>query len=413
MKRIVDLCNEVLGKLRFEGYTDWGIARHQRTYKSLIIYAKKKNIFEYSQELAKDYIYNRYGVSMNSKRGANTQFATQRITHLLKLSHYQIYGNIHYYNPKGQKHHSDCPDCFSNIYTQFIEEYKYSGHSEASISTIKYNLKRFLIYLFENNIIDLNSLKSNNIDGYLLLHKKNSLYYLKSITSSIRLFFSYIYETEYSDKDLRRYLPTIHLRRSSFIPSAIDSSHVKKILTCINRNSNIGRRDYALLIIAIRFGLRCSDIRNLKLNDFDWDNNVLIVNQNKTKTNIRIPIPLDVGWVVIDYIQYSRPRSKSKNLFIRHSPEGGAFSDSNKLQNILHKYMRIANVEYPINEHRGLHSLRSGFAKILLEQGTTLPVISEMMGHGSTVATSHYMKIDTVSLRKCAIDPEEVVYHDK
>lgn len=135
----------------------------------------------------------------------------------------------------------------------------------------------------------------------------------------------------------------------------------------------------------------------------------LSIIQQKTGQMLHVPIPVETGWAIINYMKYGRPTSDDDHLFVRHSPEGGAFSSRNKLQDTLHKYMRKANIEYPPKEHRGLHSLRSGYAKTLLKKGTPLPVISDLLGHTSTLATSHYLRIDMANLKQCAIDVEEVL----
>ena len=127
---------------------------------------------------------------------------------------------------------------------------------------------------------------------------------------------------------------------------------------------------------------------------------------------LELPLPEDAGWAVINYLRNGRPQTDEHTLFVRHSPEGGRISQRNKLQSILHKYMRRAELEIPKDEHRGLHSLRSSLARTMLEAGTPLPVISEVLGHRTTKSTSHYLKINIEALKKCLLDPEEVFLYE-
>jgi site-specific recombinase XerD len=106
-------------------------------------------------------------------------------------------------------------------------------------------------------------------------------------------------------------------------------------------------------------------------------------------------------------------KTKSDAVFINHKAPYGEFKDTNGMHQILWKYMRVAGLEIPKNESCGLHSLRSSLARTMLEVGTPLPIISEVLGHESIQTTSIYLKINLEALRKCPIDPEEVFLHEQ
>ena len=115
------------------------------------------------------------------------------------------------------------------------------------------------------------------------------------------------------------------------------------------------------------------------------------------------------GRAPIDYLKHGRPQqTTAEAVFVNHKAPYGAFRDTNGMQRILWKYMRFAGLAIPTDEHRGLHSLRSTLARSLLEQGTPLPVISDVLGHDSAQSARSYLNINVEALRRCPLDPEEV-----
>ena len=409
MNQLEELCQLVLDQLSKEGYTNWGITRHRRTYHALCKYADLKSIIAYSDELAQAFINEKYQTDMDAKRGQNTQFITQRITHLLKLRHFQKTGNIHYCSKNGQKLKQKCPDRFKYIWSTYIEILETNDYADTTIMRARFQSMKFLQYLSDNEVNDLNNVSYEIISRYLLLHMKQSKNYLKAVTSCLRSFFRFLFDGGITTIDYQQLVPTIHLSREAFLPSSLETDEIVDIVDAVDTTTAIGKRDLALLLLASQMGIRTSDIKNLLLKDFNWKDRTLSIIQQKTGQMLHVPIPVGTGWAIINYMKYGRPTSDDDHLFVRHSPEGGAFSSRNKLQDTLHKYMRKANIEYPPKEHRGLHSLRSGYAKTLLKKGTPLPVISDLLGHTSTLATSHYLRIDMANLKQCAIDVEEVL----
>jgi integrase/recombinase XerD len=127
---------------------------------------------------------------------------------------------------------------------------------------------------------------------------------------------------------------------------------------------------------------------------------------------IGYPILDDIGWAIIDYLKNGRPKTESPYLFVRHNAPFEAFGACANLHNIIARYTRLAGIHLRTGASRGMHSLRHTLAGVLLEQGTPLPVIAEILGHRSTLSTGVYLKIDVEGLVRCALDPDEVFRHD-
>jgi integrase/recombinase XerD len=188
-------------------------------------------------------------------------------------------------------------------------------------------------------------------------------------------------------------LPKVRIMRNAFIPSVWKHDDVKKLLNSIDRNNPLGKRDYAILLLVTRLGLRVSDIRSLKLTDLNWNRKMLSIVMQKTKHPLELPILDDVGWAIIDYLKNGRLQTVSNCVFIRHKAPYDGFSDHNCLSRMLGRHMHKAGIDMSCQKH-GLHSLRSTLARVMLENGTPLPVISEALGHQNIQTTSIYLKID-------------------
>lgn len=223
-----------------------------------------------------------------------------------------------------------------------------------------------------------------------------------------RNYFSYLFDQGYTAEDLALKLPKMRTPRNASIPYVWTKEDIQKLLCAIDREDPKGKRDYAILLIAVRLGLRISDIRNLKHSSINWTRQTICLKMVKTGQFIELPLLKDVGWAIIDYLKNGRPATDSECLFVRHKAPFNAFGDRNSFNKELHKYIVKAGLNINSGMVHGMHSLRSTLAGNMLEIKSPLPIISEVLGHQSVNTTGIYLKIDVEGLRKCSLDPEEV-----
>lgn len=402
------LCAETLKQLAASGYTEQGVRKHASTYKLLVTYAREKQICRYSEQLGRQFVSERYGAVWDAKRGNNTEQANQRIVHLEKLWHYQEYGTIVFSARSGKKLPFACPPNFTREYEAFSAYCVKKDYASESRRTILYIIQKFLIFLDAKGVEAIESVSASNIEGFCSVYADCSAWHLKGVSSKLGIFLRFLHASGMMQGDKSGLVPKFRHVRDAFLPSSFDSDDIPKLLAVIDHCNAVGKRDFALLLLVIRLGLRSKDIRNIRLGDFDWGKRQLRITQSKTGDEIVLPLPDDVGWAVIEYLRNGRPATDDTILFVRHSPEGGPISSNSRLDGILHKYMRRAGIKIPKEQHRGLHALRSSLARSMLETGCSLPVIAESLGHRGTQSTSRYLRIDMENLSKCPIDPEEV-----
>jgi integrase len=208
------------------------------------------------------------------------------------------------------------------------------------------------------------------------------------------------------DRGVLEKVPAVRSSRQARVPSVWDPADVTKIIEAIDRSNPSGKRDYAIVLLICRLGLRAVDVKRLRFSDLDWPANQVSVLQAKTGRRVDLPLLKDVGWAIIDYIRGGRPISDWPQVFIRHTAPIGPFSDQDHLHQILVKHARVAHVRVGEQRRHGMHSLRHTLATRLMEDGTPVEQIADILGHQSVQSTGVYLKSSLGLLAKCALDPD-------
>ena len=208
------------------------------------------------------------------------------------------------------------------------------------------------------------------------------------------------------DRGVLETVPPVRSVRQARVPSVWDPADVAKIFEAIDRGNPSGKRDYAIVLLICRLGLRAVDVKRLRFGDLDWPGNRVSVVQAKTGRRVWLPLLKDVGWAIIDYVRDGRPASDCPEVFLRHTAPIGPFSDQDHLHQILVKHARVAHVSVSENRRRGMHSLRHTLATRLMEDGTPVAQIADILGHQSVESTGVYLKSSLGLLAKCALDPD-------
>jgi integrase len=201
-------------------------------------------------------------------------------------------------------------------------------------------------------------------------------------------------------------VPAVKSTRQARVPSVWDPADVSRVLAAIDRGNPSGKRDYAIVLLICRLGLRAVDVKRLRFADLDWPGNQVSVVQAKTGRRVDLPLLKDVGWAIIDYVRDGRPQSDCPQVFLRHTAPIGPFSDQDHLHQILVKHARVAHVSLSEKRRHGMHSLRHTLATRLMEDGTPVERIADILGHQSVQSTGVYLKSSLGLLVRCALDPD-------
>jgi site-specific recombinase XerD len=227
------------------------------------------------------------------------------------------------------------------------------------------------------------------------------------VVSDVRSFLRFLTMRGILQKDLSAELPKIRVPRDATIPSVWDHELIVRLLGAVDRSSAKGKRDYAILLLACRLGLRAGDIRTLKLDNLRWEDSTIEIMQAKTGTPLSLPLIKEVGEALIDYLKSGRPQTTHREVFLKVKPPFDPFTGNN-LHHIVTYWRLLSGITFRSSQKRGIHSLRHTLATRLLEKGTPFTTIAEILGHTSLESTRIYAKADVEALRGVALDPEEV-----
>jgi integrase len=270
----------------------------------------------------------------------------------------------------------------------------------------RYEERINVLYLFLND--NKRSIRDMDIPlaiQFVYLDKTTTRPNRNSIIMTNRVFIRYLCENKIlQDNRTAMWMSLLHINyhRDTKIPSVYTVEEVEKIIACIDRSHPQGKRDYAMILLAARYGLRASDIISLRFANIDWGSNHIVLTQQKTQKCVRLPLSEEVGSALVEYIRYGRPNIDTPFMFISgHAPFKPL--KSNVLASNIAEAMRTAGIDYSKRKH-GPHALRHSLASNLLKANETLPVISGILGHSSTSSTMTYLRVDINQLRRCALD---------
>ena len=270
--------------------------------------------------------------------------------------------------------------------------------SKTTISGHRLYLCRFLSYLESKQVLSIEEIKEDHIIIFISTQTNNRI----CVISSIRFFFRYLYEEHILQTNLSTALQHFKWTRREKLPSVYTANEVSQIESSIQRADSTGKRNYAMMLLSTRLGLRASDIAHLTFGNISWDNSTITLSQFKTGKEIELPLLADVGEAIIDYLKYGRKRSESQRIFLYTGAPFSPMANSAVASAIGH-VIETSGVDITGRKH-GVYAMRHSLACRFLENEESMPVISEALGHQSTDTTMSYIRIDIESLRKCALD---------
>lgn len=261
--------------------------------------------------------------------------------------------------------------------------------------------KRFLAQCFADGEVRLDGLRAADVVGFVqreaarLHHPRRS----KLMTTALRSFLQYARYRGLISVDLRSSVPTVAGWSMASLPKALSSGEVQRLLAHCDRHTAVGRRNWAILLLLARLGLRAGEIVGLAFEDLDWEAGELCVRANGGNSD-RLPIPQDVGAALTEYLRHSRPACSSRQVFVRMRAPNRGFASSAAVSSIVHRALDRAGLD---PAHKGAHLLRHSVATQMLRQGASLAEIAELLRHRSQQTTMIYAKVDLDLLRPLAL----------
>ncbi len=286
----------------------------------------------------------------------------------------------------------------AKAYEQYLREER--ALDRATIINYVPFIRDFLKNCFGDDPVALSRLCAGDVVGFVRrqvqrLHLKRA----KLMTTALRSFLRYARYCGDITLDLAAAVPVVANWSMTSIPRAIAADQVRQLLLSIDRRTVVGRRDYAILLLLARLGLRSGEVAFLELDDIDWSAGQLSVRGKGGRHN-DLPLPTEVGKALVAYLRRGRPHSSSRRVFLRAKAPIRGFRGSSGVGSIVQHSLERAGINSPT---RGTHQFRHGLATEMLRQGASLGEIGELLGHRHAQTTKIYTKVDLKALRMLAL----------
>ena len=212
---------------------------------------------------------------------------------------------------------------------------------------------------------------------------------------TLRAFTRYLLYRGHIAVDLATVVPSVRTWRFGALPEYLSPNQVQQVLNSCDRRSSVGKRDYAVLILLARLGLRANEITTLTLDDIDWHSSCLTV-QGKGRRRASLPLLAEVGTALAKYLEHGRPRTNSRRVFIRSLAPHIGFASSSGISMIAASALTRAGLDV---RRKGTHIFRHSLATQLLRAGASLTEIGQVLRHQDHDTTRIYAKVDIDVLR--------------
>ncbi len=387
-KTFETLEQELLERLKERGCSSVTITGYRYLCNSIISWLQDNGYDYYTEEggiaFLQDYL----------KTHGNNQYYKNLRTAIYRLNDLTIgsWKNVH--SDKGKKFFLSAE--FKDIVDKYCFHEENKGLTAGTIKHKRYAISWFLHELEKRKCCSLLQITPEAV----IMSCTRITYH--SLWGEIKLFLRYLVAEGKIDIDYSTLVP--HYSRPYVIPSIYSINEIKRIENSIDTDTVLGKRDYAIVLLASRMGLRSGDIVRLKIDDVKGKDEIKII-QQKTGNKLHLPLIKDVSDAINNYLMV-RPQSTAEEIFINVYAPYNPITTST-IRNALRKYILLANIDTG-NRRKGPHALRSSLASSMVNDNASYEIVRKVLGHSSNNAIKHYARIDIEKLRVYSLEPPAV-----
>lgn len=398
-----DLVSDAKQYILKQSYSAVSVYHYQRIWMHLVRYAEDRQVDYFSMDFALKFL------KEYEKIGDCSGLTKNDIS---KLRIIKVLNDLSQGNEVKRKYPCttvEMPESFAEASEGYKKYLLRKGQKEKTVQSKLSRIRIFFMYLEEHSF-SLIDIDFSVISGfYSFLSSKYATNAISNIQFTLRDFLRFSEDFRLVPKNSSRLVATIYSNKHERLPCTYSRDEINAILNAIDRSTRYGKRDYAMLLLAVQLGMRSCDICRLRTNSIHWQDRTVTFLQEKTSIHTNLPLTELLVYALADYLKNARPNSDSDLLFVHMgaNPEMG-YTESN-LYATINKYMKKAGTNTCGKRH-GMHAIRHSLSSELLKEGTPLPVISGILGHSNTEITKRYLWMDTEQLRMLAL---EVPYEER
>jgi site-specific recombinase XerD len=290
------------------------------------------------------------------------------------------------------------PSNIEEQYGRFLVDAR--GLMESSLQLYLRVARSFVSSQLKQGKLRLDTLTAEHVTDFVLRStSQRGRWSTKSIITGLRSFLGFLFQAGRIKTNLAAAVPSVSVPYGAGLPRFLQPEQVEKTLRCCDRRTNMGKRDYVILLLLARLGLRRGEVVRLTLDDINWDAGELLIHGKGARLD-KLPLLQDVGEALADYLQKARPSSSSRHVFtLSRAPYAKPLAAPTISCMVAHRLAR-AQIHSP---HTGAHVLRHSLATGMLRHGATLAEIGQVLRHQSLRTTEIYAKVDLIALRPLAL----------
>lgn len=380
-----DLIDQVLSQLKEKGYMDSTLITYRRTYIRVRKYINERGTDIYTSNLGKEFLHDANVKTSTLKAYA---CAIRRLDDFITQKPYRL-------------HHGEPPveviDIFKDILDGFIDDCKQNGNKERTILVKKKICTLFLNFIEQSGCFSLEDLNVELISKAILIFSNKDNYAI------IRQFLKYLVSKGITISDFSGIIPKY--KRRKILPTTYTPNEIKQIESSINCETNTGKRDLAIIMLATRMGLRSGDIAKLRCSEINFDTRKISIIQEKTGQPITLEIPREVLNAILQHLGSLNFIPKDEFVFHSMKAPYERITTSIIRHVVLNGFIN-AGIDISNKKH-GPHSFRSSLASSMINDGASYEVVRKILGHTDPDIIKHYARTDIEKLRMCSIDPPE------
>jgi site-specific recombinase XerD len=284
-------------------------------------------------------------------------------------------------------------------YRQYLT--KERGCSDWTVENYSRHIDRFLARRFGAGPVRFERLRAQEVIAFVQGEAgRHGHGYTLQVVTGLRSFLRFLRYRGDIITDLAAAVPSVANWQKNDLPKHLPADAVQRVLDGCDLTTAVGRRDYAILILLARLGLRAGEVVTLQLEDIDWDNGQLTIRSKKGRGWARLPLPSDVGRAISGYLRLDRPRCSCRNVFVCMVAPYRHFSTSCVISDLTRTALQRAGVE---SARTGAHLFRHSLATAMLRQGASLDEIGQVLRHKDPDTTAIYAKVDLDALGRLAV----------
>jgi site-specific recombinase XerD len=368
------------------GYSKKSLGNYRWTIRCLDQFMAEKGLREYSRPVGEMFL------DAAAKSGRHTPGIVEMMEYVVRrFNCFKEQGEYVLLQPRVS---NECPPQFADGLAEYIECMRLRGLKESTIEQHRYNIQKVLLKFDAAGLHSFSAIDANAIYG--AFEKTSDKH---GFCSPMRRFLHHLFESGTIENDYSAFVPSV--RRAHTVPSVYTKPETERLLGSIDADTDAGKRNSAVILLALRLGMRAGDIANLKITDIDFINKSVLFTQEKTRVPQRLELLPEIEESLRAYMLSARQVSDTPNVFLSLKSPVRAIT-TKSVQSLVRSQMRKSGIE--IGERKqGPHSLRMTLASELVAEKIPYDAVRRILGHEDPVSIKHYVQFDIEALRSCAV----------